>query len=130
MRRMRTGTTHRCSRALQLFRASLPGDLRKAIAQHDQNTIMLGTCTRWQPTPRDSLNLRLHDQFQPSMTTGNTRLRRTRKQMMRSPLSRTNETTGSRIEAKPRVRSAATQQLLKFWIREQQEQEWKILFLL
>jgi len=26
---------------MQLFRASLPGDLRKAMAQHDQNTIML-----------------------------------------------------------------------------------------
>jgi hypothetical protein len=26
---------------MQLFRASLPGDLRKAIAQHDQNTITL-----------------------------------------------------------------------------------------
>jgi hypothetical protein len=26
---------------IQLFRASLPGDLRKAVAQHDQNTITL-----------------------------------------------------------------------------------------
>jgi hypothetical protein len=26
---------------MQLFRASLPGDLRKAVAQHDQNTITL-----------------------------------------------------------------------------------------
>jgi hypothetical protein len=26
---------------MQLFRAALPGDLRKAVAQHDQNTITL-----------------------------------------------------------------------------------------
>jgi hypothetical protein len=26
---------------MQLFRSSLPGDLRKAVAQHDQNTITL-----------------------------------------------------------------------------------------
>jgi hypothetical protein len=38
------------------------------------------------------------------MTTANPRQRRTRKQMIRSPLSRTNGTTGSRIEAKPRVK--------------------------
>jgi hypothetical protein len=81
---------------MQLFRAVLPGDLQKAVAQHNQNTSMLDM-SRWRPTLRGSQGPKPLDPWQLSKKIA---ILKPRMKKMKSPLFKTDGTTYSRIEHK------------------------------